>query len=163
MAGTFGVVATDAAGCKTTATHTLTITGTLTLPTATLPNGTVNKVYPNTNLPTPTGGSTPYTYSATNLPPGVTLNPTTGVLSGTPTTAGTYTFPVTISDADGNIATTSYTIIVRSPLVLTASALSDGTTGVPYPTQIIPAATGGSGVNTYAATNLPPGLSFDPV
>lgn len=162
-AGTFSVVATDASGCTTTAVHTLTITATLTLPTATLPNGTVNKVYPSTQLPAPTGGSTPYTYSATNLPPGVTLNPTTGLLTGTPTTAGTYTFPVTITDADGNTVTTNFTIIVRSPLVLTASALSDGTTGVPYPTQIIPAATGGSGVNTYSATNLPPGLSFDPV
>ncbi|MBB5636472.1 gliding motility-associated-like protein [Pedobacter cryoconitis] len=161
-AGTFGVVATDAGGCTATATHTLTITGTLTLPGGTLPNGTVNKVYPSTTLPAPSGGSTPYTYTATNLPPGVILNPATGVLTGTPTTAGTYPIPVTIADADGNTATTTYTIIVRSPLVLTASVLSDGTTGTPYPAQVIPAATGGSGVNTYVATNLPPGLSFNP-
>ncbi|MBB6501399.1 putative Ig domain-containing protein [Pedobacter cryoconitis] len=165
VAGTvnFGLVATDISGCMTTANYTLKITGTLTLATATLPNGTVAKVYPSTQLPVPTGGSTPYTYAATNLPPGIVLNPNTGLLTGTPTTSGTYTFPVTITDADGNTVTTNFTITVRSPLVLSAATLSNGTTGVAYPTQIIPPATGGSGVNTYSATNLPPGLSFDPV
>lgn len=161
-AATFSLIATDAGGCKATAIHTLTITGTLTLPTSTLPNGIVNKVYPDTQLPTPTGGSTPYTYTATNLPPGVTLNPATGLLTGTPTTAGTYVIPVTVTDADNNSVTTPYTIIVRSPLVLTASTLSDGTNGIPYTPQIIPSATGGSGVFTYSAANLPPGLNFDP-
>ena len=164
VAGTanFGLVATDISGCMTTANYTLKITGTLTLATATLPNGTVAKGYTPTQLPVPTGGSSPYTYAATNLPPGIVLNPATGLLTGTPTTAGTYTFPVTITDADGNTVTTNFTIIVRSPLVLSPATLSNGTTGVAYPTQIIPPATGGSGVNTYSAANLPPGLSFDP-
>ncbi|AMQ01497.1 hypothetical protein AY601_4666 [Pedobacter cryoconitis] len=162
-ATTFSLIATDAGGCKATAVHTLTITGTLTLPTSILPNGIVNKVYPNTQLPTPTGGSTPYTYTATNLPPGVTLDPATGLFTGTPTTAGTYVIPVTVTDADNNSVTTPYTIIVRSPLVLTASTLSDGTNGMPYTPQIIPSATGGSGILTYSAVNLPAGLSFDPV
>ena len=161
---TFSVVAKDAAGCTAVANYTLKIAAVLTFPTTTLPNGMVGKTYPSTTLPTPTGGTTPYTFAAVNAPPGLSLNPATGVLTGTPTAAGSYTFPVTVTDADGNTVTTNFTIVVRDVLALTPSSLSDGVNGVNYPSQIIPPATGGSGVYTYAVApgNLPPGLSFDP-
>ncbi|WP_350339209.1 Ig domain-containing protein [Geomonas sp. Red32] len=47
------------------------------------------------------GGQTPYSWSvsAGTLPAGLTLNPTTGVISGTPAAAGTSTFTVTVQDA----------------------------------------------------------------
>ena len=46
------------------------------------------------------GGLSPYSWSAgAGLPPGTTMNPTTGVLSGVATTAGSYTFTVDVSDA----------------------------------------------------------------
>jgi large repetitive protein len=49
-----------------------------------------------------TGGTTPYTWSLSSgsLPPGLTLNPSTGVISGTPDVAGTYTFTVAVTDAE---------------------------------------------------------------
>lgn len=52
------------------------------------------------------GGATPYMWSATNLPPGLTLTPdnangTTATISGTPTTKGTFAVDITIVDADG--------------------------------------------------------------
>lgn len=55
-------------------------------PTVTLPTPSVGIAYSYT-LPTPSG-SGPFTYSATNLPAGLSLNSTTGVISGVPLTAG---------------------------------------------------------------------------
>jgi Zn-dependent metalloprotease len=45
------------------------------------------------------GGTTPYTFSATGLPAGLTLNTSTGVISGTPTTAATSTVTATVTDS----------------------------------------------------------------
>ncbi len=49
----------------------------------------------------PTGGASPYAYSisAGTLPPGLALNPSTGQIVGTPTTAGTYNFTIQITDS----------------------------------------------------------------
>ena len=44
-----------------------------------------------------TATESPTSYGASNLPAGVSLNPTTGVISGTPTTAGTYTIKLSAS------------------------------------------------------------------
>ena len=159
----FNLTATDSFGCIQTASSTLTVTVTLALPTAVLPTGTVGTAYPVTQLPSPTGGSTPYTYAAVNLPAGLSLNANTGAITGTPAVSGTFTFPVTVTDADGNMVTANFTILVRDPLVLPPATLAGGTTGVSYTTQIIPSATGGSGVYTYTATNLPAGLTFNAI
>ena len=47
------------------------------------------------------GGKSPYTWAAQGLPAGITLDPATGALQGTPTTAGTATIVVTVTDAAG--------------------------------------------------------------
>jgi gliding motility-associated-like protein len=159
---TFSLVVTDSFGCNTITSFTLNVTAALVLPPAVLPSGTTGLVYTPTTLPTPSGGTTPYNYTATSMPPGLALNPTTGEITGTPTQSGTFTFPVTLTDADGNTVNTSFTILVRDPLVLPPATLSDGTAGKVYPTQIIPSAKGGSGVYTYSATGLPAALSFNP-
>ncbi|MET1055318.1 MAG: putative Ig domain-containing protein [Pedobacter sp.] len=159
---TFSLMVTDSFGCSTVSSFTLNVTPALVLPAATLPTGTVGTAYTPTLLPAPSGGTTPYTYTAANMPPGLAVNPATGEITGTPTLSGTFTFPVTLTDADGNTVNTSFTIVVRDPLALPPATLSDGTAGRVYPTQIIPSATGGSGVYTYSATSLPAGLVFNP-
>src|SRR5205085_12159591 len=57
------------------------------------------------------GGVGPYTYSIVsgNLPGGLTLNPATGAITGTPTTAGSFNFTAKVVDASGNAATNSTT------------------------------------------------------
>jgi len=160
---TFSVIATDSKGCSVPASFTLNVTPALGLPSATLPNGVVGTPYPVQTIPAATGGTTPYTYVASNLPPGLTFNPATREITGTPTQIGTYVIPVTATDANGNTISRDYTIIVRDPLVLPAATLADGTVGTVYQTQTIPSATGGNGPYLYASTGtLPPGLSFNP-
>ena len=62
--------------------------------------GQVGVPYSFTFNATGTGGTPPFSFSYTgNLPPGVTLNGNTGVLSGTPTTAGAYTFSLSAADS----------------------------------------------------------------
>ncbi|MGQ7852853.1 Ig-like domain-containing protein [Pedobacter sp. WC2501] len=159
---TIPVTVTDANGNTITANYTLKVTDPLVLPAATLANGTTGTVYPTQTIPSATGGSTPYTYTATGIPPGLTFNPATREITGTPTQSGTFTVPVTVTDADGKTATNNYTIVVVDPLLLPAATLPDGTEGTVYATQTLPSATGGVGPYTYVASNLPPGLIFNP-
>ncbi|MEU4746769.1 S8 family serine peptidase, partial [Actinosynnema sp. NPDC023658] len=59
------------------------------------------------------GGTAPFTWSATGLPPGLSISPTTGLISGTPTTAGTYTVTATATDSAGKAGTTTFTWTVN--------------------------------------------------
>ena len=63
------------------------------------------------------GGVSPYTYTVTigALPTGTSLNPSTGVISGTPSTLGTYNFTVKVTDTNGSTGTQAFQITVASP------------------------------------------------
>ena len=74
------------------------------------------------------GGTPPYTftYSATSgnqepFPPGLTLS-TDGVLSGTPTSTGNYTFRLKVTDTAGNTFSRTNTLTVASPSGLVAGS-----------------------------------------
>ena len=59
------------------------------------------------------GGTAPYTWSATGLPAGVTIGSTTGTVSGTPTTAGTYNVTATATGSGGSgSGSTSFTFTI---------------------------------------------------
>ena len=75
------------------------------------------------------GGATPYSWSVTSgaLPDGITLNPTTGYLTGTPTAAGTYNFEVTVTDSQTptpKTATASFTLPVNAPVPVSSITVS---------------------------------------
>lgn len=160
---TFSVIATDTKGCSTTAEFILNVTPSLVLPPLTLPNGTVGTTYPTQTIPAATGGTTPYTYAAINLPPGLVFNEVTREITGTPTQVGTFIVPVTATDGNGNTVSQDYTIIVRDPLLLPAATLANGTVGMPYPSQTIPSATGGTYTYVYSSpVPVAPGLTFNP-
>jgi sugar lactone lactonase YvrE len=86
-----------------------------------LPDGTVGAAY--SGAITATGYPKTLTFSAAgNLPPGLRLNPATGALTGTPTTAGAYSFTVTVSNGDNPDAVRTYTIQVRGAAPANAAA-----------------------------------------
>ncbi|RZA00632.1 MAG: hypothetical protein EOP47_13455, partial [Sphingobacteriaceae bacterium] len=162
-AGTYVVTVsvTDTDGNQTATNYTIVIKDKLELPTAPLADGTVGLAYAKQTLLPATGGTGPYTYSAINLPPGLTFDAATREITGTPQVAGNYTIAVTVVDAEGRTVTSNYSIRVKDPLSLANQTLPDGNVDVVYPTQTLPAASGGVGPYTYAATNVPAGLNFD--
>jgi large repetitive protein len=117
------------------------------------------------------GGAAPYTWTVTagQLPPGLTLQTFSGPgdvnneLAGTPTTAGTYTFTMRVSDFDGQQATQLFSLTVDPPLQITPATLPAGTVGVKYSHDL--PAQGGAPPYTWSVVNtineLPPGLTLD--
>ena len=120
-------------------------------------------------------------YTATPLPDGLTFDPMTRAITGTPTTAGiTTTVNYRVGDAgagntDFRSITVTFDIVVTG--TDTAPAFADGETipdqtftqGTAIMPLTLPTATGGNGPLTYALTNasggaliLPAGLTFDP-
>jgi Putative Ig domain len=99
------------------------------------------------------------------LPPGLTLDSSTGLVTGVPTRAGTYTFGVLATDAENPAETArgTFSITIIEPIAITTTTLPDGTVNSDYPTTTIQA----TGVNpppyTFTVTqgSLPPGLRMD--
>lgn len=109
------------------------------------------------------GGTEPYTYSSTGtLPPGVSFDPATGTLSGTPAGVGTYSFALTVTDANGFTITRDYTISVGAPTITITPDIPAAGAFVPYSGGLT--VTGGSEPYAFTITDgaLPDGLSLDP-
>jgi hypothetical protein len=88
----------------------ITVQGPLTITTSSLPSGTVLTAYSGTL--TAEGGVLPYTWSISggSLPDGLTINSSTGEISGTPTTAGTFSFTAQVTAASSSIAVRNLSI-----------------------------------------------------
>ena len=91
--------------------------------TDSLPEGTVNQPY--TATLTATGNNITWSVSGT-LPAGLTLDTKTGTISGTPTTANTYSFTVTATNASGSDSK-EYTIQIAAKSDTTPPTLTAGT------------------------------------
>jgi hypothetical protein len=137
----------------------------LVIATSSLPGSTVGVSYTTTLAAS--GGITPYLWSIATggPPPGLSLNSQTGAISGTPSSAGTFTFTAQVSDAQNppDRATKSLSITVSQPAPpnITTTSLPSGKRNKSYSQTL--RATGGITPYTWsvAAGSLPPGLALN--
>ena len=150
--------------CTVSREYTVTITATcpvITINPATLPSGRVSLPY---NVPLiVTGAEAPYTLTLDNpnsLPPGVSF--VNGVLAGTPTQAGTFSFMVSLKDVNGCLSSKSYSVRIDPVCNIMPVTLPAAFQEKPYNTTLT--ATGGTGAYNFevASGALPPGLSLSP-
>ncbi|WP_211453034.1 putative Ig domain-containing protein [Collimonas antrihumi] len=169
-AGTFSftVRALDANNFNGSQAYSLTIAAaTVTLNPATLPNPTAEAPY-SASL-TAGGGTAPYSYAISSgaLPSGLTLNASTGVLSGTTNLSGTFNVSIRVSDSSTGAgapfsATNSYALNVGAPAItLNAAVAAAPKVNVAYNQQFT--AAGGVAPYTYALVSgsLPAGLTLN--
>ena len=157
----FTVTATDGFSFTGSQAYTFTVNApTITISPATLPAATGSIAY-NQTL-TAAGGNGGYTFSLLSgaLPPGISLS-SAGVVSGTPTTTGSYNFTVKATDGFAFSGSQAYTVTVGAPaIVFTRTTLPGGQVAVAYSQTV--SATGGSGSFTYSLSTgaLPPGIAL---
>ncbi len=161
VAGSFSFVITakDFNGASTSQPYTIVITcPTIPVEPLVLPPATTCQFYQQPL--TRNCGTGPYVFSVTKgaLPNGLSLSPG-GVLSGTATTIGDYSFTVTAIDpVSGCPASTDYAFVVTCCVTLTPATLPDGWPGVPY-SEVITASGGTAPYTFVVAGTLPPGLA----
>lgn len=163
--GTYQFTATITGGYSGEQTNSKTFTinvGTIAITTATLPNGAAGASYSTTF--TGAGGSTPYYWEISGgnsslSAIGISLNPTTGVLSGTPTAAGTYSFSVRMMDNTGESTTKGFSLTINPALTITTSSPLPATT-VLRPYNYTFQASGGLTPYCWTMQFLAPGAGF---
>ncbi|HEV3310920.1 MAG TPA: putative Ig domain-containing protein [Chloroflexota bacterium] len=143
------------------ASETLTVNPALGISTPSLPNWTETLAYKQSIATT--GGTGPLTFSLSSgtLPAGLSLNNTTGVISGTPSigSAGSYPFTVEVTDAAGAGVSRSYTVVI-STVSLGALSFNQWTLNKTGFIGTIAASTG-TGTFTLSTTSgkLPTGMT----
>jgi Putative Ig domain len=156
------VQVTDSAGATVTKEFTLTIEQPplLISNSSQLPSATVGTAYQHRFLAT--GGRAPYTWLVTSgSVPGLTLNSSTGILSSTPTSAGTFTFNVTVRDSANATATRPFNLTVEAGQVRLSSLPGNLQNTIGNPFSVSLSASGGSPPYTWSANGLPEGLQID--
>lgn len=129
--------------------------------TSPLPSGTAGTGYSQQIIVS--GGASPFRWAAASLPPGLTLESGSGLLRGTPTTAGTFTITVQVADSTGLSASQTFVLTIAPPaLTISTDAVFPGTVGVSYAQTF--SATGGVPPYRWALISGSPGtgLAFDP-
>ena len=134
-------------------------------------------------LPAATGGTGTLTYTlrdgtgndvdaVDNALPGLTFDPSSRVLSGTPTTVAITALTYTVTDQNGSTDSDTVTLTVAAQVAVTAPNNQTYTMGTEIPALTLPAATGGTGTLTYTlrdgtgndvdgTDNAVPGLTFN--
>jgi hypothetical protein len=165
QAGSFPLAVTlqDSSKVSVTQNYTLVVGNTLAITNTTLPNGSPNVAYSVTL--TAAAGQPPYTWSITtgSLPPGLSLNPANGQISGTTTALGSYPITAKVTDAAGGTATKNLTILISQQLTITTTSLPGASLNQPYNQTLTSA--GGVPPITWSiiSGNLPMNLSLNPL
>lgn len=133
--------------------------------TTSLPDGSTNTFYQDTVITA--NGAGPVTFTATGLPPGLTINSTTGFISGRPTVVNASGFGVTITANDGTSTITELATVKvtasggggNGGVTFTLTAFPQGIVGTAYAVTVT--VTSGVGPFILGASDLPPGLSLN--
>jgi len=151
---------TDNAAATATKALSIVINAAVTITTASLPADTINVAYNQTLAATGGTGAKTWAISSGTLPTGLSLNSSTGAITGTPTAAGTSNFTVRATDTVGATGTKALSIAINTALSITTTSLPNGTVGSAYNQTL--ARTGGTTPFTWAITSgsLPAGLSL---
>jgi len=159
----FTVTATDSGTPPQTAKQALTITinPELVITTTTLPSGVVSAAY-SASLQSSGGvGTITWTVSSGSLPAGLAMS-NSGVISGTPTTAGTASFTVQAKDSGTpqQSVKQALSIAVYTGLTISTTSLPNGTVNSTYSATL--KSVGGSGTITWSISqgSLPTGLNL---
>ena len=106
------------------------------------------------------------TYTATRLPPGLAIKPATGLITGTPSAAGTFPATVTATDTTGASGSAAFGWTVANTVTVTTPENQvyspAGLVPRPVSLQIQASDSAGGQTLTYTATGLPPGLAIKP-
>ena len=161
--GTAAVAVSNTANGITSNSTTFTVVqGGPAIATTSLPAASSGVLYSTTLAAT--GGTPPYSWSATGLPAGLVVS-STGTILGTPTTAGTFPVGLHLSDSTGAIADQATSLTVNSAptssrnlLSINTTSLPSGTVGSAYSAALN--VSGGTAPYSWSAESLPAGLTF---
>jgi len=173
------VTATSVSDTTATAAISIQLNPPPSITTTSLPSGTAGTCYGQTSTSSSgvtcngealseAGGVAPYTWGVTagGLPPGLSLNPSAGVVTGTPTTPGTFNATITLSDSAGLSSSASIAITIANPpaLAVVTTSLPTAAIGVSYSATL--GASGGVAPYKWAlapaSQPLPGGLGISP-
>ncbi len=135
----------------------------LSITTTSLPNGAIGQTYNQTVQAAGGTGALTWSIFAGALPQNLSLNPPTGVISGTPNAPGTFSFTVRVADSAGQADTQALLIFINSPTPpsITTTTLPGGTVNQPYSQTL--QATGGTGTLVWSLSSgsLPANLALN--
>lgn len=126
-----------------------------------LPAGTIGTAYSQTLAAIGGTGTLTWTVPPATLPTGLSLS-AAGVITGTPTTVGTASVNISVTDAALVTVTKTFSITINAVgtfTVTTTSPLPDATFGTAYAPPTL-ASAGGTGTVTWTSTALPSGLTL---
>ena len=163
--GTFNFTAgvTDSNGASVQRALSIRVVSGINVSSCSATTGEVGLVFDSPVLAS--GGSPPYAWSvsAGSLPPGLTLDPVSGDISGTPSQADSVQFSVDVRDSTNHGASRQCSIDVAAALSISTASLSSASSSLSYSDAI--ATSGGVPPYVWSTTAgaLPPGLSLNSV